>query len=342
MNNDYRDVCIAAKHALMELTMLECYDVSDPVGVATFIEEMSDKDVLLLTEEMIVANDPLAGQILRETYNKHLSSKKPNLIVDQYIWSQKRNSVLIQEDKKEDESISLSAKQIIAFIMAGSLPSALAILATKSPRQQARILAYVRRFITERFGSTKAFIEKFPITRKFYQAAKNKISAATKKSEVTVINAAGQPVKQMMTPGSARAWKVAQKIEDLPKRIGSAIKRPRNALIAGGLLAAALSATYIYQRFMSPAAKSCHKYAGREKSKCILKFKISAATKAIAGLEDSLSACDSKPDPQKCRYSIQKKIWYWKMKKQKYEDKLERYSKKVPANSVYRSRETAL
>jgi hypothetical protein len=95
-------------------------------------------------------------------------------------------------------------------------------------------------------------------------------------------------------------------------------------LISGspGIVALTALAYTIYKYYTDAARKSCNNLRGNNRKICILTFRINAATAAIKKLEEGLPACEEKNNPEKCKYSIQKEIWHWKQRREKYQNQL--------------------
>jgi hypothetical protein len=93
------------------------------------------------------------------------------------------------------------------------------------------------------------------------------------------------------------------------------------ALVVASLLVYAAWKTY--QRFLSPAARACKNLKNKEKTKCIIKFKIQARRKQYMDLVAAKHACDKSKIPIKCRRVVEEKIKSIQKKIDKLREKLE-------------------
>jgi len=99
------------------------------------------------------------------------------------------------------------------------------------------------------------------------------------------------------------------------------------ALGVAGIAGVTYVAYRVYQRYLSVAAKSCEGTKGKERTACILRFKIQAAGHALAKLKEALSGCQDKSDPEGCKMSIMKQIYKWQNRINRYHKKVSKYSR---------------
>jgi len=78
--------------------------------------------------------------------------------------------------------------------------------------------------------------------------------------------------------------------------------------VAAVVAAATVVSMKIYKAYFSKAAKSCNKFKGDEKKKCMKKFKVDAIKQQIASLNSSKSKCKNTKDPKMCVSKIDIKI----------------------------------
>lgn len=93
-------------------------------------------------------------------------------------------------------------------------------------------------------------------------------------------------------------------------------------LFAAGVVALATAAYYVYKNYLSAAAKACANLKGVRKKRCMLKYKLEGAKKAIKKLQEAFSACSQKNNPQKCEFRIKQQVRKWEERIQRYQRKL--------------------
>lgn len=93
-------------------------------------------------------------------------------------------------------------------------------------------------------------------------------------------------------------------------------------LFAAGVVALATAAYYVYKNYLSAAAKACANLEGVRKKRCMLKYKLEGAKKAIKKLQEAFSACSQKNNPQKCEFRIKQQVRKWEERIQRYQRKL--------------------
>ncbi len=198
--------------------------------------------------------------------------------------------------------------------------------------------SYVKRQSIER---TRAAIKKGLKNKTLTQAEADKMrkgaaakadkvaSWATSKSKTAALNDKVRDLvaKSKETPQQANARKKAAKNakEALKKANNGKIplgKGSKAVLIGSGIVAVSVLAYTIYKNLNDKARKSCAGQKGKAKTICMTRYRITACDKSIKALQESLPGCQEKSDPTKCKYSVQKQIWNWTRRKQKYQQKL--------------------
>ena len=290
------DFCWASRHALMDLVMLEIYQVKDKVGVANFIETMPQKQLIETTLNCLNLPDGDQDILLNEMYRNHLKELRPDLpIQDSKVWMD-RDAVLT-EASDGDEDV---ARKAIEIAKGASLAAAITYIGTVAltkPDEAAKAVKAIQRVYG---GKAIQIINRYPILKGIADPTAKRIKNADRMAQ--------------NPKAAARLAKIKLKQPvSVMKKMGK---------VGMGVTASALLAYGIYKRLTDPARKACANQSGRQKTACILKYKIQATGEAIRSLEKGMGGCDENPDPQKCKYSFQKKIWYWNKRKQGYQDKL--------------------
>ena len=116
---EMKDFCWASRHALMDLVMLEEYNVSNKVGVTNFIEEMSDGDIYDLAMSMLHTDESIHSAMLEHSYKEYLSGK---ILINEQSFIDGRMKYLTEDSDKKSDGIS--AQKIINIAVTGSLAQA--------------------------------------------------------------------------------------------------------------------------------------------------------------------------------------------------------------------------
>jgi len=171
--------------------------------------------------------------------------------------------------------------------------------------------------------------EKTKLIKAAKQKIKDEVTKAGRSPTVRIRKTVEKIVKKITEDPAEVAKKQIQ--QKLAQELAGKQPSHVHGKIAVSLLGivALTSLTYTIYKYVTDKARvSCKDQSGKAKTGCILKFKIAAATAAIKKLEEGLTGCDNKPDPNKCRYSIQKQIWYWNRRKQKYQEQMSKLAQK--------------
>lgn len=70
----------------------------------------------------------------------------------------------------------------------------------------------------------------------------------------------------------------------------------------------------IYKKFLSKAARTCKKFSGMKKTKCINEFKKDGIKAQISVLERGKSSCSKTRNPSACKVKIKEKVKKLKLK----------------------------
>ena len=308
MNSDEKMIQEATRRGLMDCIILDDFGVSDKMGVAEMVENMPDELFSNLYESFLKIDPIETKQSLDSMYSDYLIETNSSGVVigKQNVWEDKRNNVLISEADNEKSDQDKFNDALVKVAMTASAPVLIKFIVDEYRKPGGKDLVEDGvKHLKRKVPAAYARIQKAPIIRQILPRA----GAVKVKSDKAIDTIS----------------KAADKVDATLAKIKRGTTS-RNAMIGlavlGGVTAVATAMQYTYQRYMSKAAKSCGGKSGRERTSCILKFKINAASQAVKAAEVMLDGCEDKSDPQKCKYSIQKKIWYWNKRKQKYQDKL--------------------
>lgn len=341
---EYKDFCWAAKHAIIDLVMLECYTVHDKVGVSEFIEDMKSRDLYNLTTTMFMLDETTNSWLLTNLYNDYLQSKNSDILVTRESqWAEKRNMTLLSEaNPSDDDDATKLAGDISDAVMKGSLVMAVGLIARKAvdPKNR-KVIKDALGILRRDKGKIYNRIAKQPIVKQFAPGAR----MSTKTGQKIFTKDPAANLSNKLKRAGDRAITLAK---DLDKKITKVRNMKTKDLMKmnlkyvipiAGMAGATALAYAIYQRMYSSAAKSCEKMKGREKSKCMMRFKINAANQAIDKLQEMIIGCENKKDPDKCKYSIQRQIWNWTRRKQKYQEKLAKLDQtRHPKKTIFKTK----
>lgn len=341
-SREIKDFCWASRHALMDLVMLEEYNVSNKVGVTNFIEEMSDGDIYDLTMSMLHTDESIHSTMLEHSYKEYLSGK---ILINEQSFINGRMEYLTEDSDKKSDGIN--AQKIINIAVTGSIAQAATqyfLWTLKDPPAAKAARGEISKGLGSRWDNA---IKKIPRLHKMIYpeeytrqkltketlkgSAKKLTSAQKKKIEEEVQKAVGDSkvvkgrkwFKRQIDKIIEDPEVTAQKKEAAKKLKGEQKSNNGKVVLAvAGIVALTALAYTIYKYYTDAARKSCNNLRGNNRKICILTFRINAATAAIKKLEEGLPACEEKNNPEKCKYSIQKEIWHWKQRREKYQNQL--------------------
>jgi len=364
---DTNTFCWAMRHSLMDSVLLEIYHVEDRVGVSEFIKEMSELDLMEVIESCSDITNQAASQLLEFEYHQFLQEQAGDSIIYEsaYDCNQNISNYLSESEigdrRSADEIIKIARSSGFTFALSAyilwamkdskaafenrkylsdKLGSKWNAMMNSSPRLK-RLLDPGKYEKDRLLGLNKTKIKKLRKVIKNTKSPNNKKLAQTELDNI--INAANNSAqkaadKTKMGRIHNKIKSVKDKIHMSPeeadrlrlKRKASKIKskNPKRILIFGGLIAAGALAYSLYKYTVDDARKHCKSMKGKDKSKCILQYKIDGANIAIQTLTKSMDGCSSRADPDQCRYSITRKIWAWKQRLSKYENRLDKLIKK--------------
>jgi len=335
--NEYRNFCWAAKHAIIDLVMFEHFDVPNRVGVSEMVENMRPSEVCSLAQLMMSVDDSTSSQILTEMYTENIQSENTGVhLMTESKFADKRYSVLTEA---ENDS-KVTPKDLSEAIMLGSMPMALALFVRAMRHGGVEEAKTLMSGLLKYNEKAYNIFARQPIVRKILPGA-----ATVKGGKVVAmaVNPADELISKLKK-NAVKSRDVAQQIEDFSLKatanniVKYGIKNKYRIIATIGVTGASVLAYTIYQKMFSPAAKSCNKYKGVEKTKCMLRYKIAAASTASDQLQQMMAGCDEHKNPQKCKFSIQRDMWNWNRRKQKYQSKLAKLDH-IKA-SIYKKRQS--
>lgn len=326
------------RRALIDSVMTEHYQVENPVAVATMLECMSSQDIRKIFNCLNGINDNVATKVLNELLVQKNNSTNTAIVVNESVWKEQRNSILLKEDSNSGDMTSDQLAKIISHAtLKVSLATIITVYFTKENGPHIVSAAFTK--VGEKGNKVyKAF--RLSLVRMKKLKLDQKIKAASPQERLKLIKKAHSVIlpdlasnaelaKQWLVKDIPATGKIAAKqklIKNILGGVGSALKTSgKIALAVAGITGVYLLIHKIFNRMNIAAVKSC-KGAGSERRKCILNYKINACNQIIAKLEEALPACKDKSDPQKCTLSIQKEIWFWNKKKAQYQEQLQKLS----------------
>lgn len=340
---EYKNFIWCGRHTMIDMAMMGDFDESDKVGLAEFIEDMSDDNFVLLFECVASLDEMEGSKLIKIWYHNKLRENRVEFsLVSESEWSNNRDIILMEEvsDKDQDDLNN----QVLRTIQTASIASAVALLVgqLKTPdgiEKVRGVLDYLKIHSKDAYGT----LSQIPVINKIVTLPAKAADRAAKigKSFLPpdVVPKAGETLvqaKERLKQG--RGYSSLLWIEKNWKRVSRKV-----AVAAAGIGAITFVGYQIYKLYLAPSAKACKGKKGNQKQICVLKFKINAADKAIEALKQGIEGCKERFDPQKCKYSIQQKIWHWTRRKQRYQKKLIKLSKtKSPAEKVFRAKKSRI
>jgi len=344
MNNTTQKMS-PVKMALMELTMLGEYGVSDRVGICEFIERMDENQIEDLAKDVIMLEDNVGCKTLLESkYNEELQKQNTRVCMTESLFSSRRDNIILQE--AEGDHIDLQGAIKTGGAMGGTM-WVIKMSAENPPEAHAQMtnLRVISSKMYETIADKVATLTHgkiiFP-TMKRTTRALDKLSTALKKagSEYkdlkgnTLVSTQDEIIMAKQRLKDARL----KDITGLKKRYGNAIRHNGAIILAMmGLTGLAILANHIYQKYLSDAAKHCRGKQGVAKDICVSTFKIEACEAAIQKCREALGSCKDKPNPEKCTHSIQTQIWNWERRKRKYQQRIAARAKQTVAKPPHHS-----
>lgn len=326
----------AAKHALIDMTMFGAYDVSDKVGVAQWIEKLPDNRVLEVFDMMCLDGNSYDKKcFLEESYHSDLTPvSEDTVVINESKWSDARNSILMEAD---GDSKIPAANDINKILKTGTVSAAALYIvhtaASKGPAEADRQLLAAAAFGISRYEQIrKNVIELMKrmhipesvqnamptlhntskhMTAKYRWLSDEKMGAKRTQAQMDKVNAHGE---RMANLDLSKSKENLKKFLKVPGYIAAGVL---TATAIGGLLYLA------YQKYASAAAVSCRgQKTSKDKSICVLRFKIKACEETIKKATDGLSGCPKNKNPEQCTHAMTSNIWNFKRRKAKLEQEL--------------------
>jgi hypothetical protein len=344
----------AARHALIDMTMFDILGVSDKVGVSTYLEEASDEKILQLLEAVLHSETEFHSKQLLES--NYIESIKGNGIINEIIWNDGRNNILMEAEGGEESGKKLDPEALLkVFKQAGVAGTAVYwvhVITKYGPAEGERQLrnaelsgvmgiervrAAVNRITSLAYkaskkgykntvGPKKGFGEDTKEWQKYKEELQKQAAKLGKmKGKDVSVNQLKSIDREAQQLAKLRSKAMFEPVKKLVSKVGSDIRSNAPKVAIGGAIigGAIFGGHYIWQKFVSSAAKSCSKFKlGKQKDICILKFKISAADAAIKKVQSDLPKCAQHQNPEKCTHALQTEIWNWNRRKHNYMSRL--------------------
>jgi len=301
------------RHAIFDMIDTNLMEVPNKKQMMNFIKEDISEEDLFKLYDMMTHEDLLiqSSQFLKECYYNHLKENSDLPIFNVPDILNKRD-IILTEAEEEKLPRGLTAEDIGLLIKKYGVYSAGIYLATKYATLTKEQKEDLKRAVR---AASKRYDEQISSTFFKHILPKSRIirTAVTK----PLTHGPGLIMKHM--------WRKSKK--DLPsefkkfKSLHPGIKILGKFAAAGLTITGAIAASYLsYKNYMEnkKARQFCTKFKGKQNTICMLKFKIAASDEAIDKLQEAKSGCSQKSDPEKCTYSMNREIWKWQRRKQKY------------------------
>ena len=302
---EYYHNILAQRRTLIDLVMIEHYQVKDSIGVSAMLESMSSKNIEKLFSCLEKQDEEVSTQILNELLVQNNNKKISAVTLNENVWQKQRNVVL--EDSGSNERVDYSK-----LIKQMSIPALIAFavkLRIDNPMEYKRFLVQVKNIIPKNYNRIRLAIQN-----------------ATGKHILPDLSEPAKNVKKMLTtkdPELAKMYR-SKIFSGTGSKVATFMKRSGYTILAAiGITALVLVCQKVFNKMNIQAHKTC-KGSGKDKIKCILRFKINACNEIIKKFEEAVPACKDKKNPQKCELSIQKEIWHWNKRKAQYQDQLQK------------------
>lgn len=311
------------RKGLMDCIILGDFQLQNKIGVLEMVENMPSQEFHKIYESFLVMDTIQIRECLNLLYSNYLieSNSFSMSIGNQNVWETSRNDILI-EKKGTGEDIDQENlnKALVKVAMTSSVPVTAAFIFKHhkdNPKALKKAMTHLKNTLPKQYNK----IVKMKVIRQILpdQKRAKKIIDDAFQTGAKKINKLDVTLAKMKTAKPGDSILIA---------IGA----------IGGVVAVATALQYTYQRFMSKAAKSCKGQKGKAKTICMLHFKIASANEAIKTAQTMMKGCDKKPDPEKCKYSLNQKIWYWNKRKVKYQKKLADLVRKQKSRSAKMSK----
>jgi hypothetical protein len=341
MSINKNDFSQASRLALMELTMLGEYGVSDKVGVCECIENLSDEDAVKLASTIIKLDDDIASKkLLENLYHQSIQSKNSNVsLINESSWNNSRNMLLEADAATTEENV----QHLRSLLRTGGIAAASAWLIkvyVQNPNEASLYMSRLKKLSFESYEKLADSVRAITKGKIIFPTAVKTIAAQSGVADAhaAIANSITQREKEIPKKYFEDLKKAKENLkkahsEDL-KTSFSNMKSHYSKVFNGtvivatlGITALAVALVKLYQEFLSDAAKSCRSHKGIEKRICMLTHRISACNVAIQKCQQALGGCQSKSNPEKCIHSIQTQIWNWQRRKKNFEQKLARIGK---------------
>ena len=133
----------AARHTLIDMVMFDALDISDKVGVATYIEEASEEKILQLFESVLHSETEFHSKQLLES--NYLESIKGNGIINEIIWNNGRNNILMEAEG--ETTIKIDPSVLVNVFKSGGFIAVLLymgnVLVKHGPDEVRKQMAYL-------------------------------------------------------------------------------------------------------------------------------------------------------------------------------------------------------
>jgi hypothetical protein len=287
-----------------------------------------------------IRNEASDYQVMHLLLQGTLPKEKYNPVAEATLFSYFKESMLMNKDfvtemvgedifdnvLNEVDSLYMTtstAKPVLEFAAQTDFDSALSLMITENPAQDAAVIKNLKAKIMnwandlrDASGPAKQKIAAKIASAKKALAAK---AAAVKGAVSPPMSTAPQAKLHSMKGANTaiakhKAKTLLGKGQAAAGKAGAAISKfatSKAGMATGGAAAAALAiyAGYkIYKRFFSQAAKSCAGQSGAAKTACMNKFKKQAIMKQASAIQAASGTCAKSKDPAKCKAAVGKKV----------------------------------
>lgn len=298
------------RHAIFDMIDTNLMEVPNKKQIMNFIKEDISKENLLKLYDMMTHEDLLiqSSQFLKECYYNHLKENSDLPIFNMSDILNQRDTILTEAD---EEKKPLTSKDIELLVKKYGILGAAAYLVRMRYVKPSDYKKIVKKLTTDYKGIKKGTVAGHVLPS---------------------IKTAGEIKKDILKHPFGGSYRAAKQVKQHLQTKGkefltkhpSVTKSGKYVLMTTGITGAIAASYFAYRHYLDnkKARQVCQNFSGKQRSICMIKFKISASDEAIDKLQEAKSGCSQKSDPEKCTYSINRELWKWQRRKQKYLIKL--------------------
>lgn len=338
--------CWAERRALMDMTMLGSYGVSDRVGVTEWIENMSDENVSDLTEHVLICeSESEIKNILETQYLSEMSIKSSAHIISESALMSGAMNVLMEADEASVTHPDLG--KMLKHVGYAGVATYIVKTALTDPDEAHLMMINLKKISATEYDKVARIVniqyrratgksgELFPRVGKYIEKIKDAAEKANTlhtlqkqtsgvhtrelKNAKTELQQSVKAASKALDPIKAKAKKSLEKVKPT---VGLIAKNGTFILGMVGITGLLIHLYKWYQLIAKGSHDACKKLKKNDYRICVVNYKIKACDSIIKKLQDAIPGCANHKNPDRCSHSLQTHIWNWTRKKKAYQEKL--------------------